>query len=801
MDKKQEFLKKILATFRIEADENLNSMTAYLIELEKNPDESRKAELIEVLYRAVHSLKGASRAVSLTEFESICHSSEDVMAALRDNEITFNKSVFDTLHNTVDLLTELLDTPDEQIPTELSNQIHQHIENLALLEIGEKIDIVKRHHTRIGPINEPEKPRKPSVQKKDDSLKVTAQPKKKKENPLKKAEVSYKPKAAKENVKNNRKYEKSGSSETIRVSTKKLDSLLFQSEEMLSIKLNAIQQTKNLQEVLAKISIWNKEASNILTSTRTAKHFLEKKETLNRLTNEEIEIGKIIQFQEWATSQLANIEKDISEMRNFAHQEAYSSGAKIEGLLEEVKELITIPFSTMLDGLPKMVRNISKDLEKDVDFSIKGDEIEIDRRILEKLKSPLIHLLRNSIDYGIEDSETRIKNGKTEKGHINIDIEQLENNKVEIRISDDGLGINTEKLKTLYIKNERISENEIENIDEKEYLNYIFKSGVSTSNIVTDLSGRGLGLAIVQETIEQLGGSIDVKTIKGKSTIFYIQLPISIITFRGILLESSGYQFIVPTAKVQKVLRLKKEKIKTIENKATISMNGEIIPLVSMSKILELPVKESDSNNIKIIVFLIKRKQIGFIIDNIIGEQEVLVKNFNKQLSRVRNISGATILGSGKVVPIINITDIFKSSLKQKNSTVISQIREDNKSEQKSVLVVEDSITSRTLLKNILEAADYKVTTAIDGIEGFTKLKEGSFNIVLSDVEMPRMNGFDLTAKIRSDKETSDMPVILITSLSKREDKERGIDVGANAYIIKSAFDQSNLLEILDQMI
>ena len=595
---------------------------------------------------------------------------------------------------------------------------------------------------------------------------------------------------------------KKNSDETIRVSTKKLDDLLFQAEEMLALKLSAIQRTDNLQKILHKITVWNNEASTVFSSTRNVKQFLDKIEKEQAISKKEQEINKIIQFYGWGNSHIKIIEKELNDLRNFSNQEIYSSGSKIESLLDDVKNLITVPFATLLHVFPKMVRDIAKDLEKEIDFVIEGDDVEIDRRILAEMRNPLIHILRNSLDYGIEKPEIRERNNKTGKGIIKLKIERLDNNKVEILISDDGAGINIEKLKQLYIQNEKISEADIEKIKDKDCLNYMFSSGVSTNNIITDLSGRGLGLAIVQEAIEHLGGTIDVETEKGKSTTFRIHLPLSIVTFRGVLLELSGSQFIVPTSKVQRFLRLNKSEVKTIENKATIPLDGEIIPLIYLNNILELPLKENNSENIQVIVFTINGKNIGFMIDKVYGEQEVLVKNFNKQLTHVRNISGATILGSDKVVPILNISDLYKSSLR--NTTQSSALTEDSSSEkdgQLSVLVTEDSITSRTLLKNILEAAGYLVTTAIDGVDGFTKLKEGSYDAVVSDIEMPRMNGFDLTAKIRADKESANIPVVLVTSLSKREDRERGIDVGANAYIIKSSFDQSNLLEILDRLI
>ena len=778
MDKKQEFLKRLLATFKVEAEENVRGMSADLIELEKNPADERKAELIEIIFRAAHSLKGASRAVNLSEVESVCQSFESVMSGLKNGLIILTPEIFDVLHQTVDVINDILASSEEKIPVELTKRITNVIKNLSLISNGKPDEIIILT----------DKAQTPHI-KKEETIE-------KKPEPQQTEQVLPDPKP-----KTSPQQPEAKKLETIRVSTKKLDNLLFQAEEMLSLKLASMQQSNNLRDIVGKLEIWNKESSEVFSSIRNIKQELEKKEKNGGLTKQEKDGSRLVQFCEWGISHISNVLNDISELRKFSDQETYLSGTKIETLLEDVKDIITIPFSTLLDNFPKTVRDISKDLGKEIGLNIIGDDTEIDRRILEDLRIPLLHILRNCVDYGIEKPEIRLSHNKTKQGTINIKIERLENNKIEILVSDDGAGINTAKLRKLYSNNEKKSEEEVANIPEAEIFNYIFQSGISTSKIVTDISGRGLGLAIVQEKIEQLNGTIAVESEKDKGTTFKIELPLSLVTFRGILINVSEKEFIVPTTKVQRVLRLNKKEIITVENKATIPFEGRVIPFVNLCNILELPIKESDSEFVQTLVFGTNGNQVGFAIDEIIDEQEVLVKNFNKHLARVRNISGATVLGSGKVVPIVNATDLIKSAGTITTQATKQEVADESEEEQKSIIVVEDSITSRMLLKNILETAGYLVTTAIDGVDGFTKIKETDFDAIVSDIEMPRMNGLDLTAKIRADKTVADKPVILVTSLSKREDRERGIDVGANAYIVKSSFDQSNLLEILERLI
>ena len=333
----------------------------------------------------------------------------------------------------------------------------------------------------------------------------------------------------------------------------------------------------------------------------------------------------------------------------------------------------------------------------------------------------------------------------------------------------------------------------------------IFRSAVSTSPLVTDISGRGLGLAIVREEVEKLGGLVRVETERDVGTSFRIALPLMLATFRGILVEASEQVFAVPTVNVDRVLRIAKNEIRTVENRETISVNERAVPLVRLDDALELPKKHTDGEDSRAILALVlgaAEERIAFRVDEILDEQEVLVKSLGKQLARVRNIAGATVLGSGKVVPILNAPDLIKSAVSSAPAAAgatPAEIAEET--EKKSILVAEDSITSRMLLKNILESAGYHVKTAVDGVDALTTLKAEEFDLLVSDIDMPRMNGLVLTERIRTDKRLAELPVVLVTALASREDRERGIDVGANAYIVKSRFDQSDLLQVIRRFI
>ena len=421
------------------------------------------------------------------------------------------------------------------------------------------------------------------------------------------------------------------------------------------------------------------------------------------------------------------------------------------------------------------------------------------------MREPFIHLVRNCLDHGIESPEERIAKKKTPVGTIRIEVVQREGRSVEVLISDDGAGVNMTEIRRSALQLGILSKEDTDRMDESRLLPLIFFSGVTTSPLITDISGRGLGLAIVQERVERLGGAIFCKTAAGEGVSFHILLPLTLATFRGLIVHTEGRQVVIPLLGLDRTVRVNRDNIKTVGNKETITLDGQTVPLVPLGAVLELPRKEKQELNtgtVPAIVLGTAEHRIAFTVDDILHEQEVLVKNLGRQLARVRNVAGATVLGTGQVVPVLNVPDLLKSAAKVSPVAVEEpQVSGETETERKSILVVEDSITARTLLKNILEGAGYDVKSAVDGLDAYTMLKTENFGLVVSDVDMPRMNGFALTARIRSDKKLADLPVVLVTALDSQEDRERGIEVGANAYIVKSSFDQSNLLEVIKRLI
>lgn len=799
MDKNEaDFLKDLLAMFKIEAEEHIKDMYSGLLELEKAPVGDEQKVILETVYREAHSLKGAARAVNLIEIETLCQSLESVFAAFKRGKLELSAEAFDILHSAVDILTDLLDSPEEKDISEIMHQLER-------LEKGGTGDTVQRRESRSSE-SESRSPDTPRTGKREPKKAVSKKVEPQRKEPEKSGKDPVSPRGVEKSGRRGEPLDEKRDllSETVRISTRRLNSLLRQTEEMLATKLSANQHVSDFQDLLNMLSVWKKETDKHESVIRAIRQSYEeqKERDAEGQTNQKYE--ELIDFLDWNQEQVKAFENQMMPMTKLAENNSRVLGGMVDGLLEDIKKVLMIPFSTLLKIIPKIVRDLSRDQDKNVELVVRGSTTEVDRRILEEMKDPLIHLLRNCVDHGIEKPDERVKKNKPAGGTISVSISQLSNSKVEIIVTDDGSGIDPIEVKKAAVKRGIISETEVSNLNDQEALSLIFQSEVSTSPIITDISGRGLGLAIVREKVEKLGGQISLEAERGVGTTFRIVLPVTLATFRGILVRVSSQVFVVPTSYVERVTRVKADMIKTVENRETITLDERAVSLVRLADVLELPREERQddgSSFIQIMVLSSGEKNIAFVVDEILNEQEVLVKNMGSQLTRVRNISGATILGTGKVVAILNVSDLIKLAVKVPTAPVIEAKKQEVDVMKKSILVAEDSITSRTLLKNILVSAGYDVKTTVDGLDAFTALRTGDFDLVVSDIEMPRMNGFDLVSRIRSDKKTTDLPVVLVTGLESREDRERGIDVGANAYIVKRSFDQSNLLEVIKKLI
>jgi len=819
-DKDAEFLQRLLVTFKVEADEHLKRMCSDLLQLEKDEDTvQERAKLVETIFREAHSLKGAARSVNLREIESFCQALEGVFAALKKEEIPTSAALFDLLQEALDFLGLILATAGAERTHEAQARQRQLITQLERAARGGTVAVESVQVEREKTVESKEEflatssPSAATFQEAppislfsaapipgDSPVVLAPDAQVQKESPLSRPSHSPMQKAALPPV----------MTDTVRVSTTRLTSVLLQVKEMLSTKLASSQRVLDMRSANAAFGVWKKEWARIhplvqMYRGEGTKHGAGGQEPGSG--EQQRSLAKVMDFLEWNGDFLKDLEVRFRAETKSAERDSRALGGMVNNLLEDMKKVLMFPFSSLLEILPQTVRALSKDNGKKIELLITGEEIEIDRRILEEMKDPLMHLMRNCIDHGIENPATRQAKGKEERGTIRVAVSPRDD-KVELIVADDGAGIPLAAVRTALLKLGTLPEEKLIELDDQEMVPYIFQSGITTSSIITEISGRGLGLAIVREKVEKLGGTISVETAPESGTTFRILLPLTVATFRGLLVRLGEALFVLPTMHVERVVRLPREAIKTVENRETISLNSKPVSLTRLADVLGMAAPAQFAANatdlLPIVVLAAANTRIAFLVDEILGEQEVLLKGLGRQLSRVRNVAGATILGNGRVAPILNVTDLLKSAVKfstfatgRGNETGLPG----HPSRRPMVMVAEDSITTRTLLKNILETAGYEVVTAVDGADALTKLKSGAFDIVVSDVDMPRMNGFELTNKIRGDKNMAELPVVLVTALASREDQERGIDAGANAYIVKSSFDQGNLLEVIERLL
>jgi two-component system chemotaxis sensor kinase CheA len=590
---------------------------------------------------------------------------------------------------------------------------------------------------------------------------------------------------------------------TVRVPGARLDALLQRAEEMVSARLTGEQHVATLRSLSERGLAWKKELERVRPDIATLRRHVDNGGGSSPVAKE---LTALLHYLDWTHEFLREFHGDVAKLGKGVGSDQRRLGGMIEHLLEETKEVLMQPFSALLEMFPAFVREIAVRQGKDIELEIEGAKTEIDRRVLEEIKDALVHLVRNSIDHGIEAAAERRAKGKAERGRLVISVRGRSGGNVEIAVADDGRGINPGEVTASARRLGLLEENAPE-LSDNDALSLLFRSGFSTKAATTELSGRGLGLAIVREKAEHIGGTVSVESEPGRGTTFRLQLPLTLARFRGLFVAAQGQSFVVPASYVRRVLRLRAAEFRQVKNREVIEVEGSSVVVLRLADVLGLPqaiAKGGDGNATAFVLFVESaRSRIALRVDDAPHEQEIVMKSLGPILRGARQYVGATLVAGGRIVPVLNVSNLLSAAIESGRGTrreaPLPARQADRR--KRTILVAEDSITSRSLLKSILQAAGFEVRTAVDGADALTTLKFEPVDLLISDVQMPRMDGFELTAKIRADAALSTLPVILITSLASREDKARGVDAGANAYIVKSSFDQSDLLEAIGRLI
>ncbi|QWV91735.1 hybrid sensor histidine kinase/response regulator [Geomonas oryzisoli] len=490
----------------------------------------------------------------------------------------------------------------------------------------------------------------------------------------------------------------------------------------------------------------------------------------------------------------------LAEFRGDLEEDVLYLDYLIQELHGKAMGLRMLPLRTISDGLERLVRDLAQQLGREVQFQIVGQAIEMDRVLLEGLKPILIHLLTNALSHGIESPEVRAAAGKPRRGTVLLSARH-QGNSVLVEVRDDGRGMNPAGIKAAAVSRGVIDHREADGLSDEEALYLTFRPGFSTAEIVTDVSGRGVGMDVVKKNIERVKGGVTLASEFGSFTQVTLQLPLTLSVLDALIVACGGETFAIPTTYLQEIVKVRASEIDTLGSGEVIKVRGATTPLYSLSGMLGLSARR-ETGDLPLSAVVLKHcdQRIACVVEAHLGYSEVVVKGLGKQFRNVRFLFGATILGDGNPALILNVPDLFESG-RGVQRTPLSAEEVQAAQRRLKVLVVDDSITTRTMEQSILVSQGYAVVTAVSGEDALEKSAEERFDLVISDVEMPGINGFELTRALRASEQYRETPIIIVSSLSRDEDKRQALQAGAQAYIVKGAFDQGLLLETVQMLI
>jgi two-component system, chemotaxis family, sensor kinase CheA len=782
-----DLLRQLQAIFATEAAEHLQAINTGVLALEQQPDAEAASRLLAEIFRAAHTLKGAARSVNLESVEALSHRLETLFSRMQSEALQSRPGLFDLVYQVLDAIGTLVQA--SAVGTAPAVDV---VELCARLELIADQPVTNDTPSPSADAHAAPKPRSGSRQQRRTQSVKPAPP----AEPVAERQpqpVQPVPRSV---------------DETVRISTTKLDALMAQVGELQVTRIGAEQRLVEVRTLGERVEAWEASWRKLRPQYRRlrlayAEHtrpagtnHADRGQTADRPIGRR-ELGTLLTFLETNEAQLRAMQAQLGELSRACQADSRRLAQVAGDLQDEVRRARMLPVSTVFDAFPRMVRDLARERGKDIRLVIQGGETEVDRSMIEQIKAPVMHLLRNAVDHGIEPAEARLAAGKPRAGTIRL-VATQQAGSIVIEIADDGAGIDLERVRASSVRQGFLTAEAAEAMSDHEALWLIFRSGLSTSPTITDISGRGVGMDVVREQIERLHGMIDVDSQPGQGTRFSLTLPLTVATTLCLLVRMCGQTLALPITNVVRMTRLAQDEIGRAEGRTGIRVDGRPVMLVHLADVLDLEAPRSCSDTAArqpAIILGVAEKRVAFLVDSVVGTQEVVIKHLPRPLTHVRSIAGATILGTGEVVMIMNVTDLLRSAgrVVGRPATTLAGTRQALR-QQATILVADDSITTRTMEKNILEAAGFQVHIAADGLEAWNLVQSQDVDLLVSDVNMPRLDGFELATKVRADKRLKDLPIILVTSLHTEEDRARGIAAGADAYIVKSGFDQEALL-------
>ncbi len=785
-----DIMAQVFAAFCEEQAEHRATIASLLLELEQRPDHPDAREMLDRLFRAAHSLKGGARAAGLPGIERIAHAIEDLFAALRQQQARLTPAFCDPIYAALEVIGQLVDQATARQPFDE-----------ALVDAA-----VRQLRAALSPpsagIASPERSA-PHFADAPPAASGASAP----SASLRSASGEGAPPFG------------SGDVTTVRLAIDVLDTLLNDVGELITGTMRVRERLRQAQEIAGLSTRWKRLwrqirplAMRVQARNNGSRPMEQHSDSLpdpRSMSLDGREAYALTDALMQAAELIDNIEQRMMAFVRDLNADQSMLSAVTDRLHTRVRRTRMLPLHTIFQSLRLVARDVSRSAGKPVDLLLDDGDAEADRQVLEMLRDVLTHLLRNAIDHGIEDLETRRRCGKPERGQVRLSA-AVEGDWLTIEVADDGAGLDDEAIRRRALELGLLTATDLERLSPADIHHLIFLPGFSTRTSVSHLSGRGVGLDIVHSHIERMQGRIQVQSAPGNGCRFILNLPVSLTSSHGLLIQLGRQVCAIPLESIQRIISVAPGDVRMLEGRMVVLVDERPVMLVHLADLLGASggtalFADGVTRRQALVLGSSAERLVACVVDAVAGEQELVVHRLPFPLKRVRFVAAAAILPDGTVAPILDTVDIVRAASGAQRIVVSVQSAIGAPQRTPQIVVVDDSLTTRMLEKNILEAAGYQVHLANDGVEALDLVQRlaanGGCDLVISDVDMPRLNGFELTEKLRASERFRHLPVVLVTSLDAPEHRERGVAVGADAYIVKRAFDQQTLLDTIARLI
>lgn len=739
----------LLELFSLEAEAQVQVLSAGLLALERDPTQ---ADYLESCMRAAHSLKGAARIVGVDAGVSVAHVMEDCLVSAQEQRLVLGAEHIDALLQGTDLLMRIA-TPGNSVGA----------------------PDIDAYVALMGRLLDPNAPQAPAVVVPSVETAV---------EPLRIELTEVEPPPPTEPAPK-RKRVTEGGERVLRVTAERLNSLLDLSSKSLV-------ETQRLKPWLATMQRLKRQQSTGLRALEELNVHL-KDHALSLQAQEALGDARRLLAE---TQQL--LAQKTAELDEFAWQ----ASQRAQVLYDTALACRMRPFADVLSGQARMVRDLGRSLGKQVRLEIEGEKTQVDRDVLEKLEAPLTHLLRNAVDHGIEPPEQRILAGKPAEGVIRLRASHQAGLLV-LELADDGAGVDLERVRRSIVERGLSPEQTAASLSEEELLTFLFLPGFSLRDKVTEVSGRGVGLDAVQHMVRQLRGAVVLEQTAGEGSRFHLEVPLTLSVVRSLVVEVGDEAYAFPLAHIERMCDLAPEDIVQVEGRQHFWHEGRHIGLVAASQLLNRPATQGSSQTLKVVVIRERETIYGVAVERFIGERTLVVLPLDERLGKVQDISAGALLDDGSVVLIVDVEDLLRSVDKLLDTGRLERIARQNQAQapRKRILVVDDSLTVRELQRKLLLNRGYDVAVAVDGMDGWNALRSEDFDLLITDIDMPRMDGIELVSLLRRDNRLQSLPVMVVSYKDREEDRRRGLDAGADYYLAKASFHDDALLDAVVELI